>query len=152
MGIRFRQLGNYHRQFQACDIWDARHPNCSWEHGETSLLLQYDGQAWVKFNYDMGATTTAPPWEICSSFSCVRCANSSLRKARTCPTSVEPSFTVWPQTQRGRTCPRSTHTPFALASEISRYHDAFIFEEFGGLIPRHSRVSGGLRREYHRLW
>ena len=77
---------------------------------EASLLLQYDGQAWVKFNDDMGATTTALPWEICSSFSCVRCANSSLRKARTCPTSVEPSFRVWQQTQRGRTRPQSTHT------------------------------------------
>ena len=47
---------------------------------------------------------------------------------------------------------RKVHTPLAFASETSRYHDAFIFEEFGGLIPRHSRVSGGLRREYHRLW
>ena len=47
---------------------------------------------------------------------------------------------------------REVHTPLALTSEISRHHDAFIFEEFGGLIPRHSRVSGGLRREYHRLW
>ena len=43
------------------------------------------------------------------------------------------------------------HKPLASACEISKYHDAFIFEEFGALIRRHSRVAEGLRREYPRL-
>ena len=43
------------------------------------------------------------------------------------------------------------HKPLASAREISKYHDAFFFEELGTLIPRHSRVAEGLRQEYHRL-
>ena len=43
------------------------------------------------------------------------------------------------------------HKPLACACEISKYHDAFIFEEFGALIRRHSRVAEGLRRKYPRM-
>ena len=42
------------------------------------------------------------------------------------------------------------HKRLAFANEISKYHDASIFGEFGALIPRHSRVAEGYGREYHR--
>ena len=111
MGVRFRQLVKLLQTVPSLRYFGrSTFQLFFWKHGETSLILQYDGQAWLKFNYDMGATTTALPWEICSSFSWVRCASSSWRKARTCPTLVEPSFRVWQQTQHGRTRPKSTHT------------------------------------------
>ena len=46
---------------------------------------------------------------------------------------------------------RKEHKTTVSASASSKYHDAFILEEFGALVPRHSRVAAGLRREYHRL-
>ena len=39
-------------QFQPCDVWDAPHPYSSWEHGKNTHYVLYDGQDWIKFNYD----------------------------------------------------------------------------------------------------
>ena len=110
MGFRFRQLVKLLQTVPSLRYLgrSTSHLFLGTRRDQPITTVRWPGM--VKFNNDMGATTTALPWEICSSFSCVRCANSSLRKARTCPTSVEPSFRVWQQTQRGRTRPQSTHT------------------------------------------
>ena len=121
---------------------------------KTSCSVQYDGQEYSRFNYGTGAASTALPVGLAAGF--------PLRKVvrvHRCERSDNPNFgrakfqTVdeFGNSRKVDGHVTEVHTPRRSESEVSKYHDAFILEEFGALIPRHSRVSEGLRREYRRL-
>ena len=119
-----------------------------------SCYVQYKGQEWIKFDNDTGAVTTVPlvqlaedhPLREVGGFIVANCEDTpNFGQAMSC------SIRVWQHTQDGRTMSQKYTKPLVSASAISKYHDAFIFEEFGAIVPRHSRVAAGLRREYHRF-
>ena len=90
-------------------------------------------------------------WNLLKAFRCTKWVSSSLRMFRI-PNLGRAKFQTVDEFGNKRKMEglvTEVHRPLASASEISDYHDAFIFEEFGALIPRHTRVVAGL--EDHRL-
>ena len=90
-------------------------------------------------------------WNLLKVFRCTKWVSSSLRMVRI-PNFGRANFQTVDEFGNKRKMEglvTEVHRPLASASEISTYHDAFIVEKLGALIPRHTRVVEGL--ECHRL-
>ena len=109
--------------------------------------VQHDGQEWIKFNYDTGAFTTALLVELAEGFPCRKVGEFIVANGQGLPNFGRANFQTVDELVEGHVT--DAHKPVASARRISKYHDAFIFEEFGALIPR--QVSEGRQRVCHRL-
>ena len=101
------------------------------------------------FSYDTGAATTALLVDFAERFPSREVGEFIVATGHDIPNFGRAKFQTVDEVGNKRKMEghgTDVHTPLASASEISKYQDAFIFEEFGALSPRHSRVAEGLRR------
>ena len=102
-----------------------------------SYYIQYEGPEWIKFNYDTGAATTAPPVELLEGPPLRKVVESIVANGQDITNIVRAKFQTVEEFGKKRKMEghvTEVHEPLASASEISMYNDSFIFEKFGALI------------------
>ena len=100
-----------------------------------------EGQEW-KSNHDSEAATTDFPVELVVGFSLRKVGGFIVANGQATPGRAK-SQTVgeFGNNRRSEGQLSEVHKPLASAGEISKYHNAFMFEEFGALTPRHSPIA-----------
>jgi len=116
-------------------------------------LVTWGSEKWLRVNYDSGAATSALPVELApgdvepiGEF-VVADGNGIPNYGRyRCQAVDEENLS------RGFAASVTTvHKPLGSAAEFSKTHDCVLYEEGGMLIPKHSALAVGMRREYDRL-
>ena len=101
--------------------------------------MQYDGQECTNFEYDRGAATTSLIVEFAEGFPLCKVGEFIVAHGQESPNFGRAKF----QTVEEYGNRREVEGHVTSSSDISKYHDAFIFEEFGAFIPKHGLVSKG---------
>ena len=104
--------------------------------GEPSYNVEYNGQEWIKFNYDTGAATTA--------VLVVLAEGLPLHKVDEFIVAPFPTVDVFGNKRKMEGQVTERHKTFASAIDISEHHDAFRSSS-------RNLVLSCLRREHHRL-
>ena len=115
-------------------------------------FVQYKGQEWINFNYDTRTATAAPLVELAEGLPLHKVGAFIVANGQDIPNFGRAKFSDsrrgWQQAQDGRNV-TEVHKPVESESEISKYHDAFIFEEVGALV--HSQTQPSCRRPTTRV-
>ena len=118
-----------------------------------SYKVKWQGDEWLKLNYDSGAATTAIPDEL------IEGPLEAQGEVIVASGEEIPNFgrfrvpAVDAKGNRRSFAAYATkvHKPLGSAAEFSKSHDCVLWAEGGSLIPKSSPLAIGLRKEYYRL-
>ena len=94
--------------------------------------VRYNGQEWIKFNYDTGAGATALPVALAGGLPLHRVEEFVVANGQDIPNFGRAKLQTMDEFGNKHKIEghiTEMHKPLASASEISKHHDAFIFEE-----------------------
>ena len=116
--------------------------------------VQYGGRAWLRINYDTGAAATALPLEFGDGLALRQVGEFKVASGDAIPNYGRVRFQSRDEAGLSRKLTGNVaqvHKPLGSAAEISRRHDAFIWEDGGALVPRNNPIALGLRKEFYHL-
>ena len=119
-----------------------------------SYLTDYGGEEWIRFIYDTGATSTALPVALAQDVKLTPVGHFNVASGARVPNYGRVEIPI--RDEQGYLHPLQGSVtevvkPLGSGNELARYHDSYIWDTGGVVIPRGGPVSRGLEREYNRL-
>ena len=127
---------------------DAPHP------GKPKYIVEHDGEEWIRFNYDTGASTVAIPGYLAEDLNLEKVGEFVVASGSTIPNYGRVAFKIEDENGLKRGIKGSVtdvHKPLGGGSEISKNLDAYVWDTAGVLLPRAGPVARGLEKECNRL-
>lgn len=118
-------------------------------------VVNYNGEDWIKVNYDTGASVTAFPGSIAEGLPLSNIGKDFVvASGGTIPNYGRVRIPI--QDERGLRRGMSgsvtdVHKPLGSGSALAKNADTYLWDTGGVIIPRESPVAKGLCEEYHRL-
>ena len=125
------------------------------EEEKPDYLVEYDGEEWIRFNYDSGAVSTVIPVEMAEEdLELHRVGDFKVANGDRIPRYGLVRMKVMDErgNKRGiRATVTHVHKPLGSAGEFSRNHDAWLWKDGGVLLPRHGALATRMRNVYKAL-
>ena len=117
-------------------------------------IVEHNGEDWIRFNYDTGASTVALPGYLAEDVALEKIGDFTVASGDTIPNLGRVAFKVEDENgvKRGiKGSVTSVHKPLGGGAEIARNMDSYVWDTGGVLLPRGGPVARGLEKEYNRL-
>lgn len=125
------------------------------EEAKADYLVDYEGEEWIRFNYDSGAVSTVIPVEMAEEdLELHRVGDFKVANGDRIPRYGRVRMKVLDEkgNKRGiRATVTHVHKPLGSAGEFSRNHDAFLWKDGGVLLPRHGALATRMRQTFNAL-
>jgi hypothetical protein len=118
-------------------------------------LVEYDGEEWIKVNYDSGAVTTVIPVEMVEDdLKLHRIGDFKVANGEKIPRYGKIRMPVMDERGNRRGISATVthvHKPLGSAGEFSKNHDAYLWKDGGILLPRNGALATEMRNHYKRI-
>ena len=125
------------------------------ESKKPEYLVEYDGEEWVRFNYDSGAVTTVIPLEMAEDdLTLHKVGDFKVANGDKIPRYGRVRIPVLDEKGNRRGISATVthvHKPLGSAGEFSKNHDAWLWKDGGVLLPRNGALATEMRNFYQRV-
>jgi hypothetical protein len=117
-------------------------------------LADYAGEEWIRFIDDTGATSTALPVALADGVQLTPVGHFNVASGAKVPNYGRVEIPI--RDEQGYLHPlhgsvTEVVKPLGSGNELARFHDSYIWDTGGVVLPRDGPVGRGLEREYNRL-